>query len=179
MDVNRVSPGEKIAAVAAVLLFISMFFAWFGFENVANELSDQFGVDVGASSFSFNAWESFDFIDLVLMVTILAAVGTAVIRASDAVVDFPLNPAVAVLGGIATLLVLYRIIDPPGGSDREWGVFLGLILSALVAYGGYKAMQEEGASFGGAADRLSGGGPGSNPPPPPSSTPPPPPPPRS
>jgi len=176
MDVNRVSPGEKIAAVAAVLLFISMFFAWFGFENVANELSDQFGVDVGASSFTFNAWESFDFIDLVLTVAILAAVGTAFVRASDAVVDLPLNPAVAVLGGLATLLVLYRVIDPPGGSDREWGVFLGLILSAAVAYGGYKAMEEEGASFSGAADRLSGGGPG-DPPPPPSSTPPPPPPP--
>lgn len=177
MDVNRLSPGEKIAAGAAVLLFISMFFAWFGFENVANELSDQFGVDVGASNFSFSAWESFDFIDLVLMVTILVAVGTAVVRASDAVLDLPLNPAVAVLGGFATLLVLYRIIDPPGGSDREWGVFLGLILSALVAYGGYRAMQEEGASFSGTADRLSGGGPSD--PPPPSSTPPPPPPPTS
>jgi hypothetical protein len=177
MDVNRLSPGEKIAAIAAVLLFVSMFFAWFGFENVANELSDQFGVDVGASSFSFNAWESFDFIDLVLMLTVLVAVGTALVRASDAVVDFPLNPAVAVLGGIATLLVLYRIIDPPGGSDREWGVFLGLVLSAAVAFGGYKAMQEEGASFGDTADRFSGGrgGPGAGPP----STPPPPPPPSS
>lgn len=187
MDVDRLTQGEKIAGVAAIVLFISMFFAWFGVDNPAAELENQLGVDVGGS-FSFNAWESFDFIDLVLLVTVVVAVGSAVAKASDALIDFPLNAVVAVLGGLSTLLVLYRIIDPPGGSDREWAVFLGLILSALVAYGGYRAMQEEGSSFAEVGDRFSGGrgdGPGSGPgagsPPPPSSgtTPPPPPPPRS
>jgi hypothetical protein len=181
MDVNRLTQGEKIAGVAAIVLFISMFFAWFGFDNPAAELENQFGVDVGGS-FSFNAWESFDFIDLILLVTVLVTVGSVVAKASDAVIDFPLNAAVAVLGGIATLLVLYRVIDPPGGADREWGVFLGLILSGLVAYGGYRAMEEEGSSFAEVGDRFSGGrgdGPGAGSPPPPSSggTPPPPPPP--
>jgi hypothetical protein len=178
MDINRLTQGEKIAGVAAIVLFISMFFAWFGFDTPGNEL----GI---SASFSFNAWESFDFIDLVLLVTVLVAVGTAVAKASDAVVDFPLNAVVAALGGLSALLVLYRIIDPPGGTDREWAVFLGLILAALVAYGGYRAMQEEGSSFGEVGDRFSsrsggpGGGPGSGPPQPPSSTPPSPPPPPS
>jgi hypothetical protein len=172
MDINRLTQGEKIAGVAAIVLFISMFFAWFGFDTPGNEL----GI---SASFSFNAWESFDFIDLVLLVTVLVAVGTAVAKASDAVVDFPLNAVVAALGGLSALLVLYRIIDPPGGTDREWAVFLGLILAALVAYGGYRAMQEEGSSFGEVGDRFSSrsGGPGSGPPQPPSSTPPSPPPP--
>jgi hypothetical protein len=179
MDINRLTQGEKIAGVAAIVLFISMFFAWFGFDTPGNEL----GI---SASFSLNAWESFDFIDLVLFVTALAAVGTAVAKASDAVVDFPLNAVVAVLGALSALLVLYRIIDPPGGLDREWGVFLGLILAGLVAYGGYRAMQEEGSSFAEVGDRFSSsgrgghGGPGSGPPQPPSSTPPsPPPPPQS
>ena len=185
MDVNRLSQGEKIAGVSAILLFISMFFAWFGFDTPGvGEFSNQFGIEVEAVSGTFSAWESFDFIDLVLLVTVAVAVATAVLRASDMAVEFPLNSAVAILGGISFLFVLYRIIDPPSSLDREWGVFLGLILTALVAFGGYRAMQEEGVSFGDAADRLGGGGDGpgggtppSPPPPPPSQAPPPPPPP--
>ncbi|HWO16598.1 MAG TPA: hypothetical protein VNM89_07795 [Solirubrobacterales bacterium] len=184
MDVNRLSQGEKIAGVSAILLFISMFFAWFGFDTGVEELQSQFGIEVGATSFTFNAWESFDFIDLILLLTVVVAVATVALRASDMAVEFPLNSAVAVLGGLSFLLVLYRIIDPPGSADREWGVFLGLILTALVAFGGYRAMEEEGVSFGDAADRLGGGGDGPAgggtpppPPPPPSQTPPPPPPP--
>jgi len=184
MDVNRLSQGEKIAGVSAILLFISMFFAWFGFDTGVDELQSQFGIEVGAASFTFNAWESFDFIDLVLLATVVVAVATVVLRASDMAIEFPLNSAVAVLGGISLLLVLYRIIDPPGSADREWGVFLGLILTGLVAFGGYRAMQEEGVSFSDAADRVGGGGddppsPPPPPPPPPSQTPPPPPPPGS
>lgn len=181
MDVNRLSQGEKIAGAAAILLFISMFFAWFGFDTGVEELQSQFGIEVGATSFTFNAWESFDFIDLILLLTVVVAVATVALRASDMGVEFPLNSAVAVLGGVSFLLVLYRIIDPPGSADREWGVFLGLVLTALVAFGGYRAMEEEGTSFGDAADRLGGGGGssggGTPPPPPPSQTPPPPPPP--
>lgn len=178
MDVDRLSTGEKIAGVAAILLFISMFLAWFGFETPGNEL----GI---SASFTINAWESFDFIDLVLLVTVIVTLGAVLAQASDSDIDFPLLPVVAVLGGLSTLLVLYRIIDPPGELDREFGVFLGLILSALLAYGGYRAMQEEGSSFGEVGDRFSGGrggsgGPGSpgagGPTQPPSSTPPPPPP---
>jgi hypothetical protein len=175
MDVDRLTQGEKIAGVAAIVLFISMFFAWFGFDTPGNEL----GISISAS---FNAWESFDFIDLVLLVTVLVAVGSALAKASDRVIDFPLNAVVAALGGLSALLVLYRIVDPPAGLDREWAVFLGLILSALVAYGGYRAMQEEGSSFAEVGDRFSSGGrggPGAGPPQPPSQSPPPPPPPSA
>ncbi len=80
-----------------------------------------------------------------------------------------MNVAVTVLGGLSTLLVLFRIIDPPsfgsfGGvsvdGTLEIGIFLGLITAAGIAYGGYRAMQEEGSTFSGTADKLSGGGSG-------------------
>lgn len=148
MDLDRLSTGEKIAGGAAIVLFISMFFAWFGFDNPGEALG------IGGS-ITFSAWESFDFIDLILFVTVLVTVGSLVAKASDALVDFPFNPVVTVLGGLCLLLILYRIIDPPYGTDREWGVFLGLILAALVTYGGYRAMEEEGSSFAEIGDRLS------------------------
>ncbi|MGB7589441.1 MAG: hypothetical protein WBM00_12120 [Solirubrobacterales bacterium] len=119
------------------------------------------------------------------------------VRLTDADLEPPisLNAIVAGLGGLAVLLILYRIISPPSfGSfgavsvdgTLKFGIFLGLIAAAGVAFGGYSAMREEGATFSGAGDRLSGGGsggqppgggpPASPPPPPPSQQPPPPPP---
>jgi hypothetical protein len=83
------------------------------------------------------------------------------------------------LGGLAVLLILFRIISPPDGGagdlvdiGRGIGVFLGLIAAAGITYGGWLAMQEEGTSFSGPADRLGGGDapPPPPPPPPPSST---------
>jgi hypothetical protein len=148
MDLDRLTTGEKIAGGAAIALFVSMWFAWFGFDTPGEALG------IGGS-ITFNAWEMFDFIDLVLFVTAVVTVGSVVAKASDALIDFPFNPVVTVLGGLCVLLVLFRIIDPPSGSDREWGVFLGLILAALVTYGGYRAMEEEGSSFAEIGDRLS------------------------
>ena len=80
------------------------------------------------------------------------------------------------LGILGTLFVLYRVIDPVEDLSREYGLFLGLVAVAGIAFGGWLAMQEEGTTFGGEADRLGGGGaaPGTGPPappPPPSSGP--------
>jgi hypothetical protein len=183
MDLDRMSTGEKIADAAAVLLFIFMFFEWFSVDFSGGE--GLFTVSGG-----FNAWESFSFIDIVLFVTVLAAVAVAIVRLTDALVEPPVsvNAVVAILGGISVLLILYRIISPPGfdgasdvpGVDvsPSIGVFLGLIAAVGIAYGGYRAMQEEGTSFGDLGDQFSSrGGPGAGTPQPPSSTTPPPPPP--
>ncbi len=156
---------------------------------------------LGASS-GGNAWESYSFVDIVLFLTALSGIALALIAASDQDMGSPLpmSTIVTVLGGLSTVLVLFRIIDKPGfdipggtpgvSVGLAIGVFLGLIASAAVAYGGYRTMQEEGTSFSDTADRLSsgpgsggappsGGPPPPPPPPPPSQQPPPPPPPPS
>jgi hypothetical protein len=123
-----------------------------------------------------------------------------VIRLTDAVFEpaISMNAVVAVLGAISFLLILYRIISPPDSGFSEidvspaFGIFLGLIAAAGISFGGYRAMQEEGVTFGDIGDRLGGGGSGhgpgghsgpgasgGTPPQPPSATPPPPPPPSS
>lgn len=192
MEVDRLSTGEKIAGASGVLLFIFMFFDWFSV-SVSNGL-------FGAAA-SGNAWDWLDVIPIILLIAIVAAVGVAVIRLTDAVFEpaISMNAVVAVLGAISFLLILYRIISPPDSGFSEvdvspaFGIFLGLIAAAGIAYGGYRAMQEEGVTFGDVGDRLGGGGgggggghghggsgtPGGTPPQPPSATPPPPPPPPS
>lgn len=184
MDADRLSTGEKIAGASAVLLFIFMFFDWFKVDIDGGE--GLFSVSVGGS-----AWDALDVIPIILMLAVIAAVAVAIIRLTDAIFEPPisLNAIVAILGGISVLLILYRIIDPPGAGDvpgvdvsPALGIFLGLIAGAGITYGGYRAMQEEGTSFGDLGDQFSSrGGPGAGPPqqPPSSTTPPPPPPPPS
>ncbi len=161
MDLDRLSTGEKIAGVSAILLFVFMFFDWF-----TAEVSVSGGGFVGSASEGGNAWDAMEVIPIFLLLAVVAAVGVAVIRLSDAVFEpaISVNAVVAVLGAVATILILYRIIDPPGGGGSLGGVsvdispsvgaFLGLIAGAGIAYGGYRAMDEEGASFGEIGDRL-------------------------
>ena len=182
-DLDKLNTGEKIAGVSAVLLFIFMFFDWFGVEISGEGGSVSFGSGAGGS-----AWDALDFIPIVLVVVIVVALINVALRLSNSDYEPPvsMNVAVAVLGGLAVLLILYRIVSPPsfgsfGGVSVDatvsLGIFLGLLAALGIAFGGYKGMQEEGVTFSEAADKLSSGGHNDPPPPPPSSTPPPPPPP--
>jgi len=204
MELDKLSTGEKIAAVSAVLLFIFMFFDWFGVEVSG---VPGFTGEVGGGD--GNAWDWLDVIPIFLMLAIVAAIGVAVIRLTDADLEPPvsLNAIVSALGALAALLILYRIVDQPGPGGEEFGgvevdvtlkvgIFLAFASAVGIAYGAYSAMREEGMTFGDVGDRLGGGGgPGGAtpsgsprdtelgragsppPPPPPGQQPPPPPPP--
>jgi uncharacterized membrane protein YhaH (DUF805 family) len=183
MELDKLNTGEKVSAASAILLFVFMFFEWFGVKvSGVSGFSGTVATGEGGS-----AWDALDLIPIFLMLAIVVAIGVAVIRLTDADLEPPvsLNAVVAALGGLAVLLILYRIVSPPnfgsfGGvsvdATLKFGIFLGLIAAAGIAYGGYSAMREEGATFGGEADRLSGGPPSPSPPPPPPSQQPPPPP---
>ena len=102
------------------------------------------------------------------MLTVVTAVGAVLVRLIDSSWEpaIPPSAVVAVLGGLSTLLVLFRIVVPPDFGDLggvplnaipKLGVFLGLAAAAAVAYGGYRAMGERGTSFERIADALSRG----------------------
>jgi hypothetical protein len=173
MEASRLRTGELIAAGAGIALFIIMFLPWFGIDLGIGEVAEDFGIAVPEidDSENFNAWESFDFIDIVLFVTAAVAVTLGVMAAMSQQVNLPVavSAITAGLGILASLLVIYRVLDPPDGADRKFGLYLGLIAALGVAYGGWRAMQEEGTSFGAQADRLGDRVSGGDEPPPPSS----------
>jgi uncharacterized membrane protein YhaH (DUF805 family) len=119
-----------------------------------------------------SAWNALDNIPIFLVIVIVAVLAVAALRLTDADFEppFPASAGVAVLGLISVLLILYRIIDPPGDSGSignvsvdispAFGIFISLIAAAGITYGGYRAMQEEGVSVGNAGSQ-------SPPPPPP------------
>jgi hypothetical protein len=153
----RLRRGEAIAAISAVLLFVLMFFDWF-----RGELAG--GQSVSAPDLGGNAWESLDLIPFVLLVAIVVALVAMALRLSGAAYrpPIPANASVAVLGGLAALLIFLRLLDAPsvelGGisiqTSPQLAAFLGLLAAAGIAYGGYTAMRGEGGSFGDVADSL-------------------------
>jgi hypothetical protein len=194
-DLSRLRRGEQVAAGAAVLLFILMFFDWYSVSVNAGPL--------GQFSVGGSAWEAFDFIDIYLFIVILAAIGLAVVTATERTPALPVTASVIVtaLAALGTILVLYRLIDTPVGDvpdgvdvSRTIWAFLGLIAVAAITYGGYLSMRDEGtslsdvkaqasaagqqarASFDSSATPREGGGSASAPPPsaPPAAAPPPP-----
>ena len=128
MELDKLSKGEKISAISAVLLFIFMFFDWFGAK--VSGVSGFSGTVEGAGG---SAWDALDVIPILLLAAIVVALAVAVIRLTDADIEppFSLNTVVAVLGGLAVLLILYRIISPPGGADLG-GVSVDITLKIWI-----------------------------------------------
>jgi uncharacterized membrane protein len=159
MDLGRLSYGARIAGISAILLFAFMFFDWFGvrFSQNTNLLIFFQSVEPGK-----DAWDALNYIPIVLLITIIAALLAAALRATNAVHKslVSADAVVAILGVISTLLILLRIIDPPSfGSFRaqfgtvtregtiQFPIFLALLAAAGIAFGGCRALWEENISF--------------------------------
>jgi hypothetical protein len=149
MDLGRLSNGERIG-VSAILLFVFMFFDWFGSKDSG---------ELRLFSVGRSAWEALDYIPIVLVITIVGALGVVALRLTQSDYEPPVraNAVVAILGIVSALLILSRIVDPPsfGSFGEIWGavtiegtvqfpIFLALLAAAGVAFGGCLAIWEEG-----------------------------------
>jgi hypothetical protein len=149
-----------IAGVAGVVLVISMFLPWFGPNAAqeqaiqdAQEITERFGGQrLDEPDLTENAWQSFGFVDLVLLLTgvvgaLTGALALAAPRGRSAV-----GPAATTLalGILSTLLVLHRVINPIGEAAREVGLFIGFFAALGVAAGGLLALEVRTSSATGA-----------------------------
>jgi outer membrane biosynthesis protein TonB len=129
VDVNRLRTGEKIAGVAAVLLFIDMFLKWYGVK----------GVDI-----TISAWKVFSYTDLLMLLLILAALALVFIRGSGRTVQLPasLPLIVAGLGALTAIVVLLRLFDQPGPNELvtvRLFAYIGFLLVLAITYGAIQA----------------------------------------
>jgi hypothetical protein len=74
---GRLSNGERIAGISAILLFVFMFFHWFDVKarNTSNLL-----FLVGGGGHGKSVWGSLDYIPIVLVIAIVAAFAVIVLR---------------------------------------------------------------------------------------------------
>lgn len=144
MDSSKLGVGEIVAGISGLALFVFMFLPWYGVDSVAG-----FGVSADAS-----AWEAFSFIDILLFLVCVVVVGLVIVQMAETTPELPAPPSqiITIAGVVAVVLILFRLIVTPGvdtgdtGIDidlgREFGVFLGLIAAAGIAYGGWRASNE-------------------------------------
>lgn len=160
MDVTRLRRGELIAAGSGAALIAVMFLPWWGASLEGVPLGEVAGVDNRTA----NAWEAASFNDVIWFVTGLAAIGLAAVTATQRRSDLPVagSALLTALGLLALVLIVVRLVDPPGALGREYGVWLGLVAILGVVIGAWLAMRDEGTTLGEQAhrleDRAAGGG---------------------
>jgi hypothetical protein len=151
VDTSRISFGDMVAAGSGIALLLFMSGVnWFSVANDPTGVGDR------------NAWEAFSAIDLVLFLVALTAIAIPIAKGARANLrSLPVSPdwIVAGAGILACVLIVFRLLVTPdleiqypgvsgsveevgGVVDRSIGIFLGLVASAGIVFGGYTAMRE-------------------------------------
>jgi hypothetical protein len=151
MDLSKLKNGQKIVLAAGIVMIINLFLPWYRVSA--------FGFSASINAFDSEFWAWFGS---------LCAIAAAVIIALKVFANMKINAGplkaehlALILGGLGFLFILIRLLTET--TSMFIGLWIGLIVSAVLAYGAFMAMKEEGLSI---QDFKSLGG-GSNPPPPP------------
>lgn len=156
MELNRLRTGELLAGGAAGLLALTMFLPWYAGQPPV--VATATPVDP-----TLSAWQAFAVVDIVMALTILAALGLAALAATRASVALPVAGGVLLttLAVLTTLFVLYRLLDEPRSDpylEIEPAALLGLVLCAAIAFGGFLSMRDEGTNHAAAGPPGAGNG---------------------
>lgn len=124
---RRLRAGDWIAGAGGLALLAAMFLSWYS----------------GAS-----AWQAFSVLDVVLALIALVPLALVVLQATRTSPSLPvaLSVLTTVAGALATLLILYRIVNQPGPNDAvevEPGAWIGLAAAVATTAGGWRSMRDE------------------------------------
>lgn len=143
MRLDRLRGADLLAGAGGVLLLVILFVPWFG--KVSPFCVPLPGHSCGRN---FDAWQAFGFTDVVLVLAALSGIGMAVLAGASSKPDAQITSAAMTvpIAFLATLLVLYRVLEPVGKLDPRYGLFIGLGACAAITYGSWRAVQNEGPS---------------------------------
>jgi hypothetical protein len=150
MGTGRLSQGQMLAAVSAVVLLVAMLLPWIGVDApAAPQVPEGIPVPPGAAGEeeTNNIWEGSS-LDVYLLITAVVALLPALLAVSGSAEEFSFaSAATFLLGAVgAILLVVYLTIDFPDGAERKYGAFIALAACIAIAFGGFRALQEESAA---------------------------------
>ncbi len=139
---RALQPEQRLAALAALGLFASMFLPWYS-------KTDTFVVHgaAKATATSLSAFQAFSFVEAAVLLVSAGVLTMLFARGDGRVFQLPGGDGLIVLvaGGWSALLIFYRLLDKPGlqGNERvtatvgvEWGIFIALLLALGLAYAG-------------------------------------------
>ncbi len=120
--------GELVGAIGGLGLLVATFLPWYS-----------------AGSESATAWQAFSLTDIVLAVAAAVGMSVAICVLASISVSYPVagSSVAAGVGAVALVLIVIRLLDPPGSGDVgiEFGAWLGLVSAAAITIGGYMGMQ--------------------------------------
>jgi purine-cytosine permease-like protein len=172
MTFTRLSRGELLAMVAALALLLVMATDWYttkrgelardaqskilpqvNRETVPSESTKQ---GEFADTQEKNAWQADGLIDRLILIALVAAVALALAAAWAKAAGKSLGPPspsalASLVGLIACLLLVYRILQPPGQNAAavvKVGAPLGLLCAGLLTLGARVASRGDSARTG-------------------------------
>ncbi len=143
MDFSKLSQGAKIALIGGVVLIVNLFLPWYSFGVDLGPLGGRIGGSINAFSSGFLAWGG-SFIAIAgAVVLLLKAMGTSEVNAGQ----FKTEQLAVILGLAGFVLIVLRFLTET--SLVSFGLWLGIIASAAVAYGAFMAMKAAGMKMPG------------------------------
>jgi hypothetical protein len=137
----RAMAGEqRLAAVAALGLLITMFFPWYGLQSVDRKTG-------AIHSHSINAFGDVSFVEAAVFLVAAGVIVLLFARAERRAFHLPGGDGtiVTIAGAWAALLIFYRVFDRPDGGGYpvgiEWGFFLAFVAAGGLAYAGWRIRQ--------------------------------------
>ena len=132
---------RRLAAIAAIALFVTMFLPWYQQNAVVTAAKNQPLV-----SRNLNAFGVFSFVEAAVLLVAVAVLVLLYMRADGRRFQLPGGDGAVVLaaGLWSALLLILRLFDKPGITQHgvaanvgiQWGIFFALAAAGLLAYAG-------------------------------------------
>jgi hypothetical protein len=132
-DMARASTASKIILVAAILLFIDLFFPWQGVD--LGEFGEAFGVSGNVSGFNG--------LGILVAILCIAVIAWEIMLMAGANINMGTTSPIlvsAILAGVTAAFTVIAFLTKL--SAIKWGAFVGLILALVLGYGAYMRYTE-------------------------------------
>ncbi len=146
-DWRALSADRRLAAGAAVALFVTMLLPWYQQNAIVDAPRT-----APLQSRNLNAFQVFSFVEAAVLLVAVSVVYLLYARAEGRDFHLPGSDGVVVMAaGLWTMaLLVFRLFDKPGISSHgiaanvgiQWGIFFALAAGALMAYAGSRMRAE-------------------------------------
>jgi hypothetical protein len=134
---GALAPEQRIAALAAVALLVTMFFPWYELQSLNRKTG---AIDPR----SISAFGDVSFVEAAVFLVAAGVIALLFARAERKDFHMPGSDGsvVMVAGGWATLLIFYRVFSRPAGHGYpvgiQWGFFLAFVAAGALTYAGWR-----------------------------------------
>jgi hypothetical protein len=128
---------QRIAAIAAMALLITMFLPWYGLQSQNPKTRT-------LETHSISAFGDVSFVEAAVFLVAAGVLALLFARAERRDFHMPGSDGLVVLvaGGWATLLIFYRVFSRPAGNGYpvgiEWGFLLAFAAAGILSYAGWR-----------------------------------------